>query len=105
MTNENRIIKVEIEINGEGFFEVNVTKEFAPEYGGGTQVFWEMGGRSLHHALDVARGMVTVSPGRRTNLPEGSAYETCDRCGKPYRGGLYCAECTEHFHAANRGQA
>ncbi|HXA24420.1 MAG TPA: hypothetical protein VNW90_19205 [Acetobacteraceae bacterium] len=64
---ENRIIKVEIHMIGEDFV-VDVTKEFEEQYGGGTQVFRELGGRSLHHALDVARGMVTLSPGRRTDL-------------------------------------
>jgi hypothetical protein len=67
MTMENRIIKVEIHMIGEDFV-VDVTKEFEEKYGGGTQVFREFGGTSLHRALDVARGMVTLSPGRRTDL-------------------------------------
>jgi hypothetical protein len=66
MTNENRIVKVEITVAETGQLVVAVTKEFAPEYGGGSQVFQEDGGTSMHRALDVARGMVTWSPGRRT---------------------------------------
>ena len=67
MTNENRIIKVEITITDAGRFVVAVTKEFEEQYGGGTQVFREDAGH-LHHALDVARGMVTLSPGSRTDM-------------------------------------
>ena len=66
MTNENRIVKVEISMTGD-HFQVAVTKEFEEQYGGGSQVFVEDGGTNLHRALDVARGMVTVSPGRRTD--------------------------------------
>lgn len=69
MANENRIIKVEIHMVGEDYV-VETTKEFEDQYGGGTQVFRESGGRSLHYALDVARGMVTVSPGSRTDLEQ-----------------------------------
>jgi hypothetical protein len=72
MTTENRIIKVEIHLIGEDFV-VDVTKEFEAKYGGGSQVFRELGGRSLHYALDVARGMVTLSPGARTDLNAASS--------------------------------
>ena len=37
-----------------------VVKEFANENGGGTQVFREYGGKYIHAALDVLRGMVTA---------------------------------------------
>lgn len=66
MANENRIIKVEISLTDDGHYEVAVTKEFEERYGGGSQVFLDRGG-SLHHALDVARSMVTLSPGSRTD--------------------------------------
>lgn len=62
----NRIVKVEINLADNGHFVVSVTKEFAPQYGGGTEVFQEDGGVNMHRALDVARGMVTFSPARRS---------------------------------------
>jgi hypothetical protein len=69
---KNRIVKVELVLNeAAGSIEVRVTKRFAPEYGGGKQVFTEDGGVSFHRALDVARGMVTLSPGQRTDLEAG----------------------------------
>lgn len=72
IVNANRIVKVELVLNeADGTIEVRVTKRFAPEYGGGKQVFAEDGGISFHRALDVARGMVTLSPGRRTDLETG----------------------------------
>lgn len=70
MTTENRIIKVEISMVGEDYL-VAVTKEFEAKYGGGEEVFREFGGRSLHRALDVARGMVTLSPGVRSGYVKG----------------------------------
>lgn len=51
-----------------------VRKEFAPEHGGGEQIFREPcanGCGGAHHALDVLRGMVTCSPGARTDLEAG----------------------------------
>jgi len=57
----NRITNVSIDLTEQGHFEVSVTKEFP----GGTQVFKEFGGHQLHRALDVARGMATLSPRRR----------------------------------------
>lgn len=64
---KNEIVKVEISGNATTGYNVAVTKTFAPEYGGGSQVFTESAGKSLHCALDVARGMVTWSPGTRTD--------------------------------------
>lgn len=58
----SRITKVEIRLMDNGHWQVAVTKEFAPEYGGGETTFLEAAGTSVHSALDVARGMVTVSP-------------------------------------------
>jgi hypothetical protein len=85
MTNENRIIKIEIELNCAegsriGYYVVAVTKEFEEQYGGGAQVFKEHGGRTTHSALDKAREMVTVSPGSRTDVePWATAWK--DRKG------------------------
>ncbi len=59
----NHIVEVRLSLV-EGRWIVSVTKEFAPEHGGGSTVLREDGGTSVHHALDVARGMVTVSPAR-----------------------------------------
>ena len=75
---ENRIIEVRTYPVGESsqpwpyatLWEVAVTKAFAEEHGGGQQTFRENGGSHLHRALDVAREMVTVSPGKRTDLAE-----------------------------------
>src|SRR5262245_48892696 len=90
----NRIIKVELTLTGNEW-TVAVTKEFAPEYGGGTQEFTESGGQSMHRALDVAREMVTFSPARRSDAcpwckgsgkgthpadAGGFSGETCSRC-------------------------
>jgi len=59
---------IHITADNSGDITVAVTKTFAPEYGGGEQTFTESGGRSWHHALDVARGMVTLSPAQRTDV-------------------------------------
>lgn len=61
----NRITEVKLTLVGNRWL-VSITKEFAPEHGGGSQVFCEDGTCSIHHALDVARGMVTLSPAQRT---------------------------------------
>jgi len=53
--------KLEITLLENGHYSVALTKAFEPEYGGGEQTFVENGGRNIHGALDVARGMVTVS--------------------------------------------
>jgi hypothetical protein len=68
MANENRIVEVRLFLGDGDTWTVAVTKEFAEEYGGGSQVFREFGGTHIHRAMDVAREMVTVSPGRRTDL-------------------------------------
>lgn len=57
----NQIVKVELTLMKNGHWDVAVTKTFAPEYGGGQHTFHEAAG-GMHHALDVARGMVTLSP-------------------------------------------
>jgi hypothetical protein len=61
MTTENRIVAVALMLLPNGHWDVATTKEAAPEYGGGVYVFHEDGGVNVHHALDVARGMVTFS--------------------------------------------
>lgn len=65
----NRIIRIELKLADCGMWEVDVTKEFAPEYGGGTSVFRELVTGGPHHALEMARRMVTLSP---ANNPEAS---------------------------------
>lgn len=67
---------------------VEVTKEFAPEHGGGTQVFSEPGGLSVHFALDMARRMVTVSPGQRTDTPAKADEERIATLRKDIAGAL-----------------
>lgn len=65
----NRIIKIEITLNPKTMlWMVAVTKEFAPQHGGGTQTFREVCYGGPHTPLDVARGMVTLSAGSRTDL-------------------------------------
>lgn len=59
----NQIVKIELTLMDNGYWDVAVTKTFAPEYGGGQYTFHESA-NSMHHALDVARGMVTLSPTR-----------------------------------------
>lgn len=56
--------RILIELLDNGSYQVNVTKTFAAEYGGGEQTFSESGGFCPHRALDVAKGMVTLSPAR-----------------------------------------
>lgn len=68
---ENRITAVHLDMvegadpTAPGPWVVSVVKCFAPENGGGFQTFKESGGGQVHRALDVARGMVTLSPGHR----------------------------------------
>lgn len=58
--------KVVIDLLENGHYEVRVTKTFSPEHGGGEKTFVETAGPEIHRALDVAKGMVTVSPTYRT---------------------------------------
>lgn len=62
----NRIVGVSITLDDrDGYWNIAVTKEFAPEHGGGTQEFRSRAPQ-IHRALDLAREMVTVHPTRRT---------------------------------------
>lgn len=70
MKNENEIVKVTLTLQENRDWRVDVLKNFAPEHGGGSQTFSESGGPQIHRALDVARGMVTMHPGQRTDLVE-----------------------------------
>lgn len=66
MVGMNRITKVEVTLTENGW-EVAVTKEFAPDYGGGSQVFREAtGSHNVHFALGQAIRMTTLMPGRRS---------------------------------------
>ena len=67
----NRIVRVTLSWNDADGWLVEVGKEFAPECGGGYQIFRESGGSHVHRALDVARSMVTLTPGQRTDVPRG----------------------------------
>lgn len=91
---KNRIVRIEAVMINDNTWSVRVTKEFAEEYGGGSQTFVEQAG-SMHRALDIARGMVTVSPG--TRLPDGDARvlptEICHWCNEPISGGPRCTHC------------
>jgi hypothetical protein len=60
----NRIIEVKLTLVSESWL-VEVTKEFAPEHGGGQQTFTEYGGVEIHEALRRAAYMVTLTPARR----------------------------------------
>jgi hypothetical protein len=60
---------VEVKLNEETlYWSVEIVKRFDPQHGGGYQLFREDGGLEVHGALDVAREMVTVLPGSRTDL-------------------------------------
>lgn len=54
-----------------GQWVISTEKHFSEEYGGGSQTFTETvpdtGAGSIHLAVDCLRGMVTVSPARRTD--------------------------------------
>jgi hypothetical protein len=63
----NRIVEVKLTLDDVGDWLVEVKKEFAPEHGGGSQTFVEFAGPEVHRALDVARSMVTLSPGQRSD--------------------------------------
>ena len=82
----NRIVKITVSLHEAGWL-VEVTKEFAPENGGGSHVFQEWGGHQIHRALDVAREMVTVSPGQNPGADPPFSYDY-DELGNPKRGRL-----------------
>ena len=63
----NRILRVTVILLEDNTWRVDVLKEFAPEHGGGQAIFSESA-PSIHVAMDVARGMVTMSPGTRTGV-------------------------------------
>jgi hypothetical protein len=66
-TTQNRITEVKLTLQPDGSWLIEVKKEFAPEHGGGSQVFTaDERYYQIHRALDVAREMVTVSPAYRT---------------------------------------
>jgi hypothetical protein len=60
----NQITEVKLTLL-HGEWKIEVTKEFAPEYGGGSQVFTESGGPQIHEAIRHAAGMVTLTPSYR----------------------------------------
>jgi hypothetical protein len=58
----NRITEVRLNLLPDGSWAIAVTKEFAPERGGGSQIFIENGGTDLQAALRKAAVMVTLTP-------------------------------------------
>lgn len=72
-TTYNRIVEVKLTLveavpgptNNHDRWRIDVTKQFAPEYGGGEQTFTEYV-TQLHRALDYAKNMVTAHPAYRT---------------------------------------
>lgn len=64
----NQIIEVKLTLLHEEW-KIEVTKEFDPEYGGGTQVFKMSGGPQIHNALRRAAEMVTLTPSYRNAHP------------------------------------
>jgi len=77
MENQIRAINIKLLPSTTGGWLVTVTKEFAPEHGGGIQDFTETA-PNMHRALDVARSMVTFSPGARTDLDTAPASRVPD---------------------------
>jgi uncharacterized membrane protein len=81
----NRITEIKLTLQGESSWIIEVTKEFAPQYGGGSQVFTEYGGAEIHEALRRASYMVTFTPAHRADFhsfvatPEGG---DCSSCGR-----------------------
>lgn len=63
----NRIVEVKLVLAQDRWL-VSVTKEFAPEHGGGFQTFTCDGGVQVHHAIRTAQAMVTLTPGERTEV-------------------------------------
>jgi len=79
MAEQNRIIKIECNRNADGTsWTVKVMKEFEDRYGGGEQTFVEQA-PYMHMALDVAREMITLSPGQRTDLSKPGTYSGTGR--------------------------
>ena len=106
----NEITEVKLTLANDDW-KIEVTKEFSPEYGGGSQVFTRSGGRQIHEALRRAAEMVTLTPAYNAgkqpdHIPLSGGRSVwadpahrCDECGKPFRGGRYCDECTAKFKA------
>lgn len=59
----NRIVEVKLSLMGDGHWSVSVRKEFFVGTRRRGTTFVEHAGPGIHHALDLARGMVTLSPG------------------------------------------
>jgi hypothetical protein len=75
---ENRIVQVKLSLQ-DGNWLIEVKKEFAPDYGGGHQIFKQMGGTEIHGALQVAASMVTLTP--TYNKAGRSSPWNCPGCG------------------------
>jgi hypothetical protein len=90
----NQIIEVKLTLR-EDDWKIEVTKEFSPEYGGGSTVFTRSGGNQIHEALRRAAEMVTLTPAfnkenviRETVNPDPPISHDYDAEGNPRRGRL-----------------
>jgi len=70
----NRIVEVKLTYHASEW-KIEVTKEFALEHGGGSQVFVGSGGSEIHEALRRAAEMVTLTPSHNYPAP------LCPGCG------------------------
>jgi len=64
----NQIVEVKLTLEDSGMWRIDIRKNFEEKNGGGWQIFSEWTSAGVHHALDIARSMVTVHPGQRTDL-------------------------------------
>lgn len=82
---DNQIVEVKLSLVL-GNWEIEVKKEFAPQYGGGSQVFTRCGGPGIHEALRRAAEMVTLTPAYRDTLAAhpfvaSQDHGLCSSCG------------------------
>lgn len=101
----NRIIKGEVIMLEDGRWYAIVTKEFAPEHGGGTQQFnTGRGWTDIHFAIDDLKALVTVTPAQR--LAEAANVRRCRTCGFNCDEGGHdglCSTCASVVDAAMKG--
>jgi hypothetical protein len=82
----NQITEVKLTLL-DGVWRIEVTKEFAPEYGGGSTVFKRSGGHQIHNALRAAAEMVTLTPSWNPDVDPPASYDY-DSDGNPIRNGV-----------------
>lgn len=77
---ENKILEAKITLQADGKYLPTVLKSFAPENGGGSQVFSGFRSAGMHAALENLNGMVTMSPAQRDlNAPLSPLAVTIDQ--------------------------